>query len=233
MKLIVFSDIHGNNHSFNEFIKDLSFRKDEFTTLFLGDFIGYYYNPNEIIDYCRQNAFVCVLGNHDQYFLDVVDGKIGIDELIKKYGESYRLAINSISKENLYFLRQLDKFKIIEFNNKRVYFCHGSPLDNLEGRIYPETDLSIFEKSIEGYDYVLTGQTHHKLYKIFKSTVFLNPGSLGQQRDGKGCSYMIIDLEKNLYDFRVVEYDIKRLEDEIDLYDMGWSKLKSVLRRKK
>ena len=36
--------------------------------IFLGDFLGYYYNAEEIILYARKNKFHCILGNHDMYF---------------------------------------------------------------------------------------------------------------------------------------------------------------------
>ena len=67
--------------------------------------------------------------------------------------------------------------------------------------------------------------------RVFEDTIFLNPGSLGQQRDGRGCSYLILDTEKRNYTFHVVSYDISELEVNIDFHDPGNSKIKSVLRR--
>jgi len=232
MKLIIFSDVHGNRYAFDAFIEDLPSYGRECEIIFLGDFFGYYYGTNEIIDYCRRNELSCVLGNHDQYFLDALDGRISIEELVNKYGKSYELALESVTNENIEFLRQLDKSKIITSVNKKVYLCHGSPLDNLEGRIYPDTALSVFDNVVSEFDYVVTGHTHHKIDRTYKNTVFLNPGSLGQPRDGRGCSYLILDLKKDVYDFYVVNYEIEKLENEIDRLDNGWSKLKSVLRRK-
>lgn len=231
MNLIFFSDIHGNNHAFDMFIQSLSAQKEQFELVFLGDFIGYYYGANEIISYCRENKVSCILGNHDKYFLDILDGKLDLDKYVKKYGLSYEIALNTVSKENIDFLRKLDTNKILTSIDKNIYICHGSPLDNLEGRIYPDTDLSIFEASVKGFNYVVTGHTHHKMVRSYGSTTFLNPGSLGQQRDGKGCSYMILDLEKNIHSFHVINYSIAALEREIDQYDKGRNGLKEVLRR--
>ena len=233
MKLILFSDIHGNNHAFDAFIQDLLAQKDQYKLVFLGDFIGYYYGANEIISYCRDNKILCVLGNHDKYFLDILDGKLELENCVKKYGSSYKIAVNTISNENITFLRQLDKKKILINDNKKVYICHGSPLDNLEGRIYPDTKLSVFEAVVKGFDYVITGHTHHKMIRRYGETTFLNPGSLGQQRDGKGCSYIVLDLEKNIYSFHIVDYSICSLEREIDLYDPDRTGFKEVLRRSK
>ena len=233
MKLLLFSDIHGNNHAFDAFIKSLSTQKKQYNLLFLGDFIGYYYGANEIISYCRENNISCILGNHDKYFLDILDGKRSLERYVKKYGHSYEIALNTVSKENISFLRRLDKNRILTSANKKVYICHGSPLDNLEGRIYPDTDLSVFETVVKGFNYVVTGHTHHKMIGSYGPTVFLNPGSLGQQRDGKGCSYMILDLEKDAYSFHTVDYAITILENEIGLYDAGRAEFKEVLRRRR
>jgi len=231
MKIIFFSDIHGNNHAFDAFVKDLSEQKGQYKLVFLGDFVGYYYGANEIITYCREKNISCILGNHDSYFLRILDGKLSIETFVKNYGRSYEVALNTISDENIEFLRQLDKNKILTSPNKKAYICHGSPINNLEGRIYPNTDLSLFEKAIEGFNYIITGHTHHKMNKRFCSTVFLNPGSLGQQRDGRGCSYMTLDLEKDVYSFHTVNYLISNLEREVDFYDAGRKNFKEVLRR--
>ena len=231
MKLLIFSDIHGNNHAFSAFVKSLSAQNEQYELLFLGDFIGYYYGANEIISYCRENNISCVLGNHDKYFLDILDGKLSLEKYVKKYGHSYEIALNTVSKENVSFLRRLDKKIILTNDKKKAYICHGSPLDNLEGRIYPDTDLSIFESVVDGFNYVITGHTHHKMNRNHGSTTFLNPGSLGQQRDGKGCSYMFLDLREDAYSFQTVNYSIASLEREIDRYDAGRNGLKNVLRR--
>lgn len=213
------------------FVKNLSNQTEQFMLIFLGDFIGYYYGADQIISYCRENDVACILGNHDKYFLDILDGKLSLEKYVKKYGHSYEIAINTVSEENVDFLRRLDKNLVLTSANKKVYICHGSPLDNLEGRVYPDTDLSIFETAVEGFNYVITGHTHHKMNRSYGSTVFLNPGSLGQQRDGKGCSYMYLDLSKDVYSFHTIDYEITALEKEICRYDQGWNGLKDVLRR--
>lgn len=229
MKLLIFSDIHGNNHAFDAFVKSLSFQYENHKLLFLGDFIGYYYGANEIISYCRENNVICILGNHDKYFLDILDGKLSLEKYVKKYGHSYEIALNTVSEENISFLRGLDINKTLTMGNKKIFICHGSPLDNLEGRIYPDTDLSQFESAVKGFNYIVTGHTHHKMIRSYGSTIFLNPGSLGQQRDGKGCSYMILDEDE--YSFHTVDYSIMSLEAEIDQYDLGRIGFKEVLRR--
>ena len=231
MKLLIFSDIHGNNHAFDAFVEGLTTHNEQYQLIFLGDFIGYYYGCNEIISYCRENNISCVLGNHDKYFLDILDGKLALEKYVEKYGHSYENALKTVSKENINFLRRLDKNIILTSANRMAYICHGSPIDNLEGRIYPDTDLSIFETSVNGFNYVITGHTHHKMIRNYGSTIFLNPGSLGQQRDGTGCSYLTLDFDTAAYSVHRVDFSISSLEREIDRYNAGRKSLKEVLRR--
>lgn len=64
----------------------------------------------------------------------------------------------------------------------------------------------------------------------------VNPGSLGQQRDGKGCSYVIFDTRSCQLEFFSVEYDIASLKKEIDFYENDSDmirKLKEVLERRR
>ena len=87
----------------------------------------------------------------------------------------------------------------------------------------------------EKYDYVFSGHTHHKLVKQFGKTILINPGSAGQQRDGKGTSYVIFDTRKKEWEICSFSYDIDSLEQDIDKFEKEIEdrkkKLKEVLRR--
>lgn len=200
--------------------------------IFLGDFVGYYYNPNEIIEMCRGLDVTCLLGNHDSYFLRVLKRELNESDLVRKYGHSYIIAKETITNESINFLKNLSSSVVLEIEGKRLFLCHGSPVDSLEGRIYPDTDLDVFNDSIGNkFDYVICGHTHHKISRQLNRTIFLNPGSLGQQRDGLGCSYLLIDFKTDEWEIKIVDYPIHELEKQIDLYDHGNIRLKEVLRR--
>ena len=229
MKYLVFSDIHGNAFAFREFLADIQGLEYD-RLIFLGDFIGYYYDSEEIISYCRDNNITCVLGNHDDYFLKMLDDDLEEEFLVSRYGHSYSKARETVSKQNIEFLRSLPSSLVISEPESKLLFCHGSPADLLNGRVYPDTDLAQFEPLVAGYSHVILGNTHYKMSRKHKDTLYLNPGSLGQQRDGRGCSYMLLDTQNGV-DFRVVSYDIGALESQIDNYDNGNERLKSVLRK--
>lgn len=231
MKYVIFSDIHGNGLSFKAFLQDIKkYKYDQI--IFLGDFIGYYYDAEEIISYCIDHQVKCLLGNHDSYFLAMLEGSIKEEALVARYGHSYTRAKEFISKRSLKFLESLKSSLAIDHGPEgKILFCHGSPTDPLNGRIYPDTDLAQFEDSVAGYSFVVSGHTHHKMQRYLGDTVFINPGSLGQQRDGLGCSYTLLSTADKYVEFKVVDYNISELESQIDKYDQGRQSLKEVLRR--
>lgn len=230
MKVIFFSDIHGNKYALDSFLNNIANYKAD-KVIFCGDIFGYYYHQNDIINKFRNNNISCILGNHDKFFLDIVDGKLDENVLINKYGNTYKGIKDRIAKENIQFLRTLKKHLILKYNNINIGVFHGSPIKELDGRIYPDTEIEDTSK-YECYDYVILGHTHHKMVKKIKNTTIINPGSLGQQRDGRGCSYVILDFNLNCFEFKTVEYNIETLVSDIDFFDKGNEKLKEVLFRK-
>lgn len=231
MKIVFFSDIHGNKYVLQPFIKAI--KKDNVDkVIFCGDVFGYYYYQNEIINTFREHDFKMLLGNHDKNFLDIIDGKVSDEDFTKKYGNSYRDIVNRVSIDNTRFLRSLKSHYEIKTDNIKIGIFHGTPINPLNGRLYPNTEINEKEiREYEKYDFVILGHTHHKMVRNTNSTTILNPGSIGQQRDGKGCSYLVLDTNTREYFFKIIDFDIDFLVNDIDKYDGGNLSLKEVLYR--
>ena len=234
MKLCFFTDIHGNKPAFEAFCLDAEQRGAD-VIVFGGDFIGYYYDAEEIITAVRQRGWHCLLGNHDQMFLDMLDGNLTEQYLTERYGNSYRIARRTISEENVAFLRTLSSAWEMQTDGFKIGFFHGGPSDALNQRVYPDTELNdtdVYEK----YDYIFTGHTHHKMIREVGGCQIMNPGSAGQQRDGKGTSYLIFDTQNRQAEICVFSYDTTDLLAKIKLYDGNnekmYYKLTEVLTRK-
>ena len=214
MKIIFFSDIHGNHyaaHRFFEDIQGISYDK----LIFGGDVLGYYYEPDDIISLLRQKRAYCLLGNHDQMFLDVLEGAGDESELIKQYGSSYQNAASRVSKENVDFLYCLKSRLDMETDGLRLVFVHGSVPEPLNGRVYPDTEIDN-DRDYDGIDFVFAGHTHHKMVKSLKNgCTIINPGSAGQQRDGKGCSYVIFDTVLRSFSFCPIPFEPEPLIRDI------------------
>lgn len=236
MQICFFSDIHGNGYAFDAFLGKLQERKPD-KIIFGGDFAGYYYDADRIISKVRELGFSCVLGNHDEMLLKLLDGQEDLTKLTARYGSSYQRLAAKLQKENEQFLRELPLFYEWEADGLKLGFFHGSPRDFLNDRIYPDTEIT--DKSeialFEQYDYVFCGHTHHKLVKKIGKTWLINPGSAGQQRDGKGTSYVLFDTKTKEYEICSFAYEVERLERDVDKYDgeneERKSRLKEVLRR--
>lgn len=232
MKIIFFSDAHGNQYAVEQFFQQIK-QMEYDRIIFGGDVLGYYYGAEQIINMLRQQKVHCLLGNHDRMFLDVLEGKRSEASLIARYGSSYQNIETRISKENIAYLYSLQSRYDMETDGLHLTFVHGSVENPLDGRIYPDTILEQCELYV-GIDYVFAGHTHHKMVKeLACHTTIINPGSIGQQRDGKGCSFLIFDTITREASLHVVSYDRTKLVAEIESNDTGImaDKLKEVLFR--
>ncbi|MCR5137816.1 MAG: metallophosphatase family protein [Oscillospiraceae bacterium] len=214
MRIIFFSDAHGNQYAARAFFQTVS-PLDYDLLVFGGDVFGYYYGCNEVLDLLRQHHVLCLLGNHDQYYLDILSGAREETALVRRYGSTYRGIADRISLDNRNHLAGLNPSLTLETGDSRLLFAHGSPLDPLNGRIYPDHDFSDFFSPISDYDYIFLGHTHHRLYIKSNKTTVINPGSIGQQRDGKGCGYVILETRTGQVSFQNIQYANEPLIQEI------------------
>ena len=203
MRIGVFADVHGNIYAFEKVLTSL---KQEGADLyvFCGDICGYYYYQNEIIKVMREmDNLICVTGNHDRLFLHMLQDQALEDEYERQYGKSSRLLKNSISKENLEFIRGMPDRYI--FEDYKIAVFHGSPWDSMNEYVYPTSCLKGFEEL--AYEYVILGHTHYAMDKLAGDVRIVNPGSCGQPRDCGDPSYAIVDLENKTVQIKRVQYD--------------------------
>ena len=232
MRIVFFSDAHGNQYAVKALFKQIKKEKVDLL-VFGGDIFGYYYGQEEIINLLRNHKIKCLLGNHDKMFLDLIDGKIRRESLIRKYGRTYFDIEKRISDGNINFIRTLSSESFLKIDGLNIYFAHGSKKDSLNGRIYPDTDVSRCDE-YRGIDFAFLGHTHHEIEKKTFDCTIINPGSIGQPRDGKGCKYVLFDTVKREYHINKVFYDLSPLIDEIKANEEGLmrDKLIEVMYRK-
>lgn len=233
MKICFFTDIHGNGYAFDSFLQSISGQNIEHI-IFGGDVFGYYYDTNQILNRLRQQNIVCLLGNHDKMFLDLLDGLTNESSLIARYGNSYKNIVSQISQENIVFLRHLPiQYEMITEQQKVLGFFHGGPSNPTEMRIYPDTPLTSTD-AFRRYDYVFCGHTHHKMIRKIAACTLINPGSAGQPRDGRGTSYCVFDTKTNSCQIKTFPYNKKALLEDIRIKETSsrmQNKLSEVLMR--
>ena len=217
MKILFFSDFHGNKYVLPGLVKLIDKIKPD-QIVFCGDIFGYYYYYDEVIDFLKLNNVLCIKGNHDQIAIDLFYGNLDEELIINKYGNVYRDLKNKLTKKNLDFIEGLKDHLVIKLDSISIGVFHGSPENALNGRVYPDTVISnteIYNK----FDLVILGHTHHKMVRKIGNSLVINPGSIGQQRDGKGCTALLFNSE--FFDFQFIEiaYDKTHLINDIMMYD--------------
>lgn len=203
MKLCVFSDVHGNVVPLQRMLSIERGNVDQF--FFLGDIFGYFHEQSSIIDTLMNLENIhSIKGNHEKNYLLSLHENSYKKLMVEKYGVSYELMI---SERQLAYIQRLPECSEFILDGLKIGFFHGGPDDFLEQRVYPDTVLS--EESCGKYDYIFLGHTHYRLNKQVGRTCVVNPGSLGQPRDGKGFSYCIFDTQKRKFEFKQIELDME------------------------
>ena len=232
MIIIAFSDVHGNSDALEVFLNEIKHEKYD-KIVFCGDIFGYYYNQIKVINLLQGiKDLLWIKGNHDDYFLKLYEGKMNEESCIKRFGHSYDKG-NEIYNNQVYnLIRKLSSHIVIydNVNDIKIGVYHGSPYDELEDRVYPDTAI-VNEKKYNDYGIVILGHTHCRMKRYVGNTLVVNPGSVGQPRDGLGFCYAKIDTTSMNVKFKTFNVDTTKLYKQIDVYDKNLTKLKAVLER--
>lgn len=214
MKICFFSDIHGNLAAFKVAQKAI-IAEDCHFNIFLGDICGYYFEPVEcwklLLDIPNLQ---CVLGNHDQLFLNFLKQESVSEIYSQKYGQSLHLLFQQRkNQEVIAFIEWLELLPNHFFlMDEKILCCHASPNDYLNGYLYPDSNLTEINlpASVQA---CFMGHTHYTMLRFCNGIVFANPGSIGQPRNGQNSSYGIYDTDTQEFELKYVQYDIKAFID--------------------
>ena len=202
--IAILSDIHGNLPALESVLEDMRQFEIE-KVVSLGDLSGYYPYINEVIELLRRYNAINLIGNHDRYVIDNTDCPRSTSaNLALRYQKSV------ITQENIAWLRQsLPTLRIGDAS-----FVHGGWEDPEDEYLYRITP-SYFEK----YDarFFFCGHTHvQKKIALGKGKHFINPGSVGQPRDGiADAAYAIFDPKAESVILRRVAYDIDSVAERM------------------
>ena len=219
MKIAVLSDIHSNKYALTSTMHFLESKKiDKY--IFLGDLFGYYPWAMETYNIIKPYLPISIhlLGNHDELIINPIE-----PEIKPEYWDVIIQNKNDLSLEAIDWLSTLIAHKKIVIGNMNFELYHGSPDNPLNGRFYPDNknEYGWFPKENE---IILMGHTHYPLLiKTTQNGILLNPGSVGQPRDGNlESSFAIINTENNSFEFYRVPYDVNKAIRELE--SMNWYK---------
>ena len=212
MKICVFSDIHGNLPAF-EAAYPLILKELADVNLFLGDLCGYYFDEAAVWHrLLKIPRLMALRGNHDEMFLQAADGNSdALEESSKKHGPAVKLFLSKDHADMVSWIRQLPISW--EGQGRICAAYHGSPWDALNEYVYPDAPLRRFENLL--YPFIFLGHTHYPMDKNEGVIRIINPGSLGQPRDGSWPRFAVVDINKQEIDFREVRYDKEMFAREV------------------
>ena len=208
MRLGVVSDIHGNRIALEAVLDDMPSVDG---LVCAGDVVGYNPWPADCVATVRERGVPTVMGNHDRAvardtaFRFNAMAKAGVDH-----------ARESLDDDALSWLADLPPERVVA--DGRVKLVHGHPEDP-DRYTYPE---EFSPRMLGDEDLLVTGHTHVQGHRVFADGVVMNPGSVGQPRDGdRRAGYAVVELtdgaggEAVAVEERRVEYDVDAVVDAV------------------
>ncbi len=224
MKYAILADIHSNLEALEAVLEDAK-KHGAKKFIVLGDIVGYGPNPSECIELLRENECIFVKGNHD--------AKIATNQPAETFNQTASKSVvwtrEQVSEEQRDFLNELP----IVAESGLFSATHGS-FFNPSDWLY----IRNIEDAKKAFDYLtkpvgFIGHTHlPKLFvkrgEIFEDQNFskfkikrgskyiVNPGSVGQPRDGNPqASYCILNTFWKTVELKRVSYDISKTQRKI------------------
>jgi putative phosphoesterase len=225
MRILVLADIHANWPA-------LQALKQTFDVcLVVGDLVDYALEPAPCIDWVRRNASYAVRGNHDHAVAQnvVINGRNGLKYLS---GVSRILTRERLGAEDLRYLGALPVTSFVTLENTKYLLVHATPRDPLDEYARPDKELWSRLLQEVDVDVVCVGHTHFQYALEVGNKLVINPGSVGQPRDGdpRGA-YAVID--NNRVELKRFEYPIEetvRVVEESSLPDDAKEMLGQIYR---
>ena len=216
MKVAILSDIHANIFALKKVLTEI--KELKINKIFIaGDFIGYYFWPRETLNILEQFDIFAIKGNHEDLLFKVIDGKISSSQILKKYGSGLNLAIENLTEHHIKWLKALECSNKCILNGKKISMYHGAPWDP-NFYVYPNSHQKIFERCFkEDADLIILGHTHYQMEIKKNKKKIINPGSIGQPRDGRiGAQWAVVNLENLDTEFKCSRYDNSIIKKEVD-----------------
>jgi putative phosphoesterase len=211
LRLLVVSDIHSNLVALEAVLDDAECWD---AAISAGDVVGYGPHPEECIDRLYFKGFRCTRGNHD----DAVATR-ETDWFNDDAQEAIRINRGMLSPVSLRWLGTLPTELRFEQGGLKFAVYHGSPTEPLTSYIHPGDAERLADRFLAhtGADVVILGHTHISYAVERKGKLLLNPGSVGQPRDGDPrASYLILETSPPKAELRRVEYSIDATAEAID-----------------
>jgi putative phosphoesterase len=207
MKIGFISDVHANLPALDAVLDDL---QNVDRIVHAGDIVGYNAFPRKVIECFQEQNIDSIAGNHDRAITDS-----DVFDFPRPALEVINWTTNKLTTENKEFINRLPTKLELEIDGYTILIVHGSPYETNE-YIYPtDLTLELVEDLDEAIDVLIWGHTHYSIVTKLNDVLLLNPGSIGQPRDGDWrASYAIFDTRTGTVELRRKKYNIDRLVEK-------------------
>jgi putative phosphoesterase len=173
----------------------------------LGDLVDYGPDPAPCVRWAMEHAQYAIRGNHDHGVAQgiAVSGETGYRYLTRV---SRPLMWDALGPEERRYLLQLPLTQRFTLAGKRFFLVHATPRDPLDE--YLMKDPLLWAKRVHNVeaDIVCVGHSHMQFNLAIDGVVVVNPGSVGQPRDGDPrAAYAVI--EDNKIELKRVSYPVE------------------------
>jgi len=227
MRILVLSDLHSNATALDAVLDAAKERWD--VSVCLGDVVGYGPDPNYVTAKLREMGTQTIRGNHDK----AVTGLMATEDFnpVAKAAVDWTRA--ELTPEHLEWLTALPQGPV---ESNGIVLVHGALQDEDEYVFTPAQALDGLLDSTASVTFF--GHTHHQGGFSYRDEMLemlqirpranesfaplrieptrrylLNPGSIGQPRDGDSrAAFAIADLEHHVVEFWRVPYDIAAVQ---------------------
>jgi predicted phosphodiesterase len=223
---LILSDIHGNREALEAVLAHAHGRYDQIVCL--GDLVGYGADPNFVVDWARARVSVMIRGNHDRITVD----DVSLEAYRPETREGALWTRQTLCAENLDYLL---KMPCGPLQYEGFDLVHGSPIDEDQYLIntkeaalllpHLKTAVTFFGHTHVQGGFLVSGagaakidpecileiQPDHGFYLV-------NPGSVGQPRDGNWrAAYAIYSPSDRVVEFVRVSYNMGPTAEKIVL----------------
>ncbi|MEE3235192.1 MAG: metallophosphoesterase family protein [Candidatus Latescibacterota bacterium] len=232
MKITILSDIHANLEAL-ETVMIESERSGISRFISLGDVVGYGPDPVACINRLRDVKATLIAGNHDLALLNKNEIRL-FNAFVRP---SLFYAVEVVGKQELDYLGS----QSLVYHGKNELnigvFAHANPRDPIQMLpLYLAESIEDYMQLVEN-KITFVGHTHapsifckirnrvqtltSSMFAIGPHKYLVNPGSVGQPRDGDSrASYAIWDTDQNNIEIKRTEYPFQKTQEK--MHEVGF-----------
>lgn len=209
MRILVVSDIHGNAAALEAVLAE-----PHDALVCLGDVVGYGPEPGACWRLIQPEAEVRLKGNHDHAL--ATGAPPGCRPSFERLAElTASFGLVQLSPAERAALGKAPAAAIRELDGVRCLLVHATPSDPLYRYLGPES--AEWEREVGDVEagLVFVGHTHVQFRRTVAGRTIINPGSVGQPKDGDPRAAYVL-LEDGAVHLRRADYPVERTVSRLE-----------------